>query len=289
MRSPFLLDEHEDAPVPTGYVAITNEVEFFRRVLDEDAIMVQGQTLCRWARELCEARGYLYEYRGSPSVELLHAFPEIGENGAQHLALQLQQHWETLPRPLRLDRIVDTLWPNGLWLSELNTYHAARWLLWLLDSAADRPDLGVLSAIATGWKAQTSGSEVEAYSATTPEHAWDLLQEWIGISPSVRYWPKFLDIDLSPKVRLQARTSLRQAAVATRGAFFSKLKEHTTHKGILREAAEVAAEYFRNNPDFLTEADLNQLRPYLSEDLHMVLRNIKPPEMPGDPRRIRRP
>lgn len=283
MRLPFLLDVHGDAPVPTGYYPVASEAEFLLRALGEEPILVRGHALCRWAREFCEARDYLCEDRESPAIELLQAYPELGDLQAQRLTRWLGEQWTMLPRPLELTRIAAVLWPNELWEADLDSRHAAYWLLWLVDPEVEKPELALLKAIASGWAARVSNPESEAYSAVDKERAWDLLKEWLRVNASDRDWPLFPDIDVPASVFRKMRSDWRAETVASRGRFFSELADRSPRKEILQAAARIIAEFYLNNPEELSGEERERLRPYLSRETDMALRNILPPREPGEP------
>ena len=276
------LDEAGDAPVPPGYHLIEHDVEFLRKVFDGEPLFIRGQYLCSWVREFCEARDWLYEYRKSPIEELRECCPELVREQARHLAIRLGEQLASLPRPLESVRLASLLWPEFVWDEETGPTHAARWLLWLIESNPEESERVLLRPVTSAWRLQTSAPEAGAYTASSAEEAWDLITEWLRVGEANLDWQPFPLAELPGEIMRDLRKSWRREAVASRGEFFERLLNTAPQDNILQAAAEIAAEYFSSNPQDLSREMLQQLHRYLTPETRLALSSFVPPEHPGE-------
>ncbi len=278
----YYLDEAGDAPIPPGYHLVEHEVEFLRKVFYGDPLFIRGPFLCSWAREFCEARDWLYEYRKSSTQELRECCPELDREEAQQLALRLGEQLASLPRPLEAVRIAAILWPEFAWDEEPGPTHAAHWLLWLIESNPAEAERVLLRSVSSEWRLQTSAPEAGAYTTSSVEEAWDLLTGWLRVGDATTDWQPYPLAELPGEVMQGLRKRWRKEAVASRGEFFKRLLSRAPQENILRLAAEIAAEYFSSNPQELSGEMLQRLHRYLTPKTRLDLSSFVPPEYPGE-------
>lgn len=277
----YYLDEAGDAPIPPGYLLIEHEVDFLHKVFEEEPLFVRGHYLCSWVREFCETRDWPYEYRRSSVEELRECCPELGREQAQKLAARLGEQLASLPRPLEAVRTAAMLWPDFTWDEDPGPTHAARWLLWLIESKPEETERILLRSVSSDWRMQTSAPEASAYTASSAEEAWDLLMGWLRVSDSNIDWRPYPLAELPGEIAQDLRKGWRREAVASRGEFFDRLLSRAPQVNILRAAAEVAAKYFSSNPQELSREKLQRLHRYLAPETQLVLSSFVPPEHPG--------
>ena len=278
----YYLDEAGDAPIPPGYHLVEHEVEFLRKVFDGDPLFIRGPFLCSWAREFCEARDWLYEYRKSSTQELRECCPELDRGQVQQLALRLGEQLASLPRPLQAVRIAAILWPEFAWDEEPGPTHAAHWLLWLIESNPAESEQVLLRSVSSEWRLQTSAPEAGAYTTSSMEEAWDLLTGWLRVRDATTDWQPYPLAELPGEVIQGLRKRWRKEAVASRGEFFERLLSRVPQENILRLAAETTAEYFSSNPQELSGEMLQRLHRYLTPKTRLDLSSFVPPEYPGE-------
>ncbi len=276
------LDEAGDAPIPPGYLLIEHETDFLRKVFDEEPLFVRGTYLCSWVGEFCEARDWPYEYRRSPAEELRECCPELSEEQARQLAALLGESLASVPRPLEAVRISAMLWPGFAWDEEPGATHAARWLLWLIETSPGELDQVLLRSVSSYWRTQTSVPEARAYTASSAEGARNLLMEWLRASESDTEWRPYPLAVLPGELMQDLRKGWRREAVVSGGEFFDQLLSRAPQDNILREAAEVAAKYFLNDPERLSRAKLQRMNRYLTPETKLDLSRLVPPEYPGE-------
>lgn len=276
------LDENGDAPIPPGYLLIEHEIDFLCKVFEEEPLFVRGHYLCSWARAFCEARDRPYEYRRSPADELRECFPELNKELAQDLSGRLGERLTSLSRPLEPIHIAAVLWPNFAWDEDPGPTHAARWLLWLIESNPKDVEQILLRSVSSDWYHQAPETEAQAYIASSAKQAWDLLLEWLRISDSETDWSPYPLMELPTEVVRGLRKGWRKETVASKGTFFDLLLDRAPQNTILRAAAEIAAEYFSSNPQEFSRDTLQRLSRYLAPETRLVLSNLVPPEHPGE-------
>ena len=278
----FYLDENGDAPVPPGYLLIEHEVDFLRKVFDEEPLFIRGQYLCSWVREYCEARGWPYEYRRSSAEELRASLPALAKGQARSLASRLDERLTSLSRPLEPVRIAAALWTDFAWDEDPGPTHAARWLLWLIETEPEETGQILLRSVSSDWRVRASDPEAQAYTASSAEQAWILLTEWLRVSDSETDWRPFPLTELPTEVMQGLRNGWRKEAVASKGEFFYRLLDRAPQENILRAAAEIAAKYFLSNPQEFSKETLQRLRRYLTPETQLDLSSLAPPEHPGE-------
>ncbi len=127
----LFLDKTGECEPPSDALVITTEVSFLEHLGKTSALVVRGESLCRWAE-------YLWLARGGPVVSLLSPVDELMECtlGADRgvVAQFYEEHaaiLNQLPRPIRLQSVLEAVYPTEMWRGLPNVRHAAQWLLWL--------------------------------------------------------------------------------------------------------------------------------------------------------------
>lgn len=281
-RWTYFLDENGDAPVPPGYRLVEYDIDLLREMFGDEPLFIRGHNLCSWSKEACDARGWPYEYRRSPAEELQECSPQLDLRQARHLAARLGDRLPTLTRPLRPAHVAAELRSAFAWDEDPGPTHAARWLLWLVESEPGEAEQVLLRSVSFDWQVRTSDPEAWAYTADSEEEAWPLLQGWLRVTDSETNWSPFPLADLPGDIVQRLRKGWRKEAIASKGRFFDDLLGRAPQDNILREAAEVAAKYFSKNPDSLSKERLERLSRYLTAATEEVLLGVVPPADPGE-------
>lgn len=282
MRWTYYLDEAGDAPIPPGYLLVESEVDFLKKVYEENPLFIRGPYLCSWVKEFCEARDWPYDYRRSSAEELRECCPELDNDQSQRLATRLGEHLASLARPLDALRVTSIVWPDFAWDEEPSPTHAAHWLLWLIESSPEETEQILLRAASSDWRTHSYFPEGKAYTASSAKEAWDLLMEWLRVRDSSTDWRPYPTTELPSGIVRDLRNVWRSEAVASRGSFFEQLLNREAQDRILRAAAEVAADYYLKNPQELSREKLQCLHPHLTPETRVVLSKFVPPENPGE-------
>lgn len=278
-----LLDRSGDAPVPTGYCVVDNEVDFLQHATDGEGLFVRGEGLCNWAGAFFQGRDIAFREVRSPRQELLDAFPQLTTEQAEAILACVGSRLTELKAPLTAKCILQALYPGSLWEGMPSSRHAAEWLVWLHETSPDSCVQPILLQVARGWLEQASNAERSAYSVVRPEEAVNLLDSWLGItegtlSSLLGEFPLSIPIDLVER----AREFWRRAAVISNGRFLAQISNRPMPALIRGLAAEEARLYFKAHSDDLTDDLWQLLRKYLNWSEQIEFQEYRPPEMPAD-------
>jgi hypothetical protein len=190
------------------------------------------------------------------------------------------------PDELSAQWVLAHCYPNdtALWHSTSSREHAAKWLLWLCTRKTDP----AISVVLRSWASQMerqSGNAPEAalYQAVTHADAWELLRSWLGLNGerviNLNEFPLSLPDNLLQEIKREWNVRLIQS----NGDYFTQMRAFPLSDRLRQELAQLAAAFYQHNPRLLTQERLQQLAPYVNDQIQQDLRQVLPPPEPTDP------
>ncbi len=280
MKPRIVLDPHGDNSTEAGFLAVRDEVDFLRHVVDEGGLFVQGESLCDWAAEVAKARGWLVSWRTSPGAELRSVCPALTTEQASALAVKLGG-LHTFQRPLSVVDLAVSRWPELDPSGKTEAEQAWSWLLWRAQAELGPEEEVLIACLGDAYETDDYPLLRNVYVAGNPDQAWELMKEWSACQHSALPWPPLPTDELTEwaKQRLMAEWRLR--AIETHGEFFRHLVEGGAQRLILRASALVAFVYYRQNPHDITLEALRLTKPYLPFQEWQILQALLPAKDPG--------
>ena len=274
------LDETGDAPTPTGVAVASNERTFLELVSGEEPLLVQGVSLCRWARSVAQARNWSVQVLVSPLKQLMDVWPDLQPSVAQEIVRKLPLEGLTAAQPISAAKILALLDSASFWQQTRGSHHAVLWLMWWLAPDHDEA-LGFLARKAgQHWHAaERDPFLAKCYAVSSAEDAEVCLQEWLGILPAqnVPDWP----IDTLPdsvRDRVLARTR-KALSAGELDAETLRTSSLSTHLRV--SIANALATYMRSRPELLGREWINWFRQLLPARTVHELERLRIPDDPG--------
>lgn len=278
------LDSLGDADLPPGAILVDTEVEFLRRAVDRQSLLLRGKALCAWAEQFYRARGVSVRPTRSPIQALQAILPDMATVPIQELIERLGSNRMAVLDPhLDPQRLMEALYPmSGLWGAEPSREHAAEWLLWLYE---ERPSPAVQTAfkpLLDKWRNTTIDPVRNLYAAADYESSCRLLHDWLHIhegsgAPELGEFPS----PVPSLLQAEIRNAWRARIMEDQGAFFEYLREQFVPRPLLRMAAEETADYLLQHPQDLTADRFTLLTPHLDVTRRRGLGRHVPPRRPG--------
>jgi len=280
MKAIYVLDEQGLNPVPAGHVLVEDDVAFMENALIGRPLFIRGRNLCQWAKDLCRARSIKFQVLSSPLAELMCGCPGLVEDAAKQILAKLPV--AKLRRPADIRAVAALLWPDvDLWTGQPGAEHAVDFLWWFSQRDLAPAEEILVKALASEWRITLPADFRHLYAAQSPQAAWALLCEWLGITPQLRNWPPIPWRPFPPLLFATLKREWTVTTVQSGGIFLKGLIERGVHRPLLQVAAEVVAKYYQNNPKCLDAEKLHRVARYVSEDTYRSLRQLLPPEPPA--------
>lgn len=278
------LDRKGDAPIPDGYLLITNEIEFLMNAIAEPVpLQVRGDAICDWAEAFFKGRKLPYREVYSPSQELKTVCPRLSSEQASAVYRHLEERFVDLERPLTTSRLLMELFPGNLWSERPSREHGAEWLLWLYERRPDSWVEPLLSDICDNWIRQSDLSYQFLYSARNSDAALAILDDWLGIEDGFRATGlQQFPLMLPRTIVERARRVWKRRLVESKGSYFVELNRLPLPSSLLHVAAQEAMEFFKRYPAHLDEEIFQLLSRYLRMEEQMELRRWLRPKLPSD-------
>lgn len=283
--SDILLDPNGDVPVPDGYHPIESEVEFLRQATTGRPLLIRGGHLCAWAESFYRLRGHSCRFVESLVTLLRRIFPELSSEQAVALVRTIGKETASSDE-ISAQWVLAHCYPDAtaLWYGTPSREHAAKWLLWLCTRKTD-PAISVVLRSWAGQMDRQSGDAPEAalYQAGTYADARQLLQSWLGLNGksviNLNEFPLSLPDNLLQEIKREWNVRL----IESNGDYFTQMLAFPLSNRLRQELAQLAAAFYQHNPRLLTQDRLQQLAPYVNDQIQQDLRQVLPPPEPTDP------
>jgi hypothetical protein len=280
----FWLDPNGDNLPPAGTIIVEDEVTLLKEFGGSGAVWVKGKKLCVWANDTASARRWEVKWLDSPVNELCRACPILTQEQSSNIIKAIGPALATLERPIKAVDVAQCLWPElDLLLSEPNSDHTFRWLLWLASCVFNDDQVTFARALAAQWAATAPLPLSRGYEAREPVEAWQIIKEWLRVTPSSLGWPTVPNITMPLCLVKRLEEELRLKAVQTQGCFFMDLLQLMPARDITEQAAGVAVEYFKKNPKTLSHEYIKQIQRFIKIDQLDSLFALLAPKDPGLP------
>ncbi len=276
------LDRRADCDPPEGAEIVHTELGFLGAWQGHGDLVVRGASLCRWA-------GKVWRGRGWPVIALMSPVDELTDCAVGAEESQLAQFYEEhsrklaeIPRPFRLQAVLEAIYPDSLWRTYPSLEHAARWLIWLDETDPPATILPLLRTQTMLWRATAKGVEAVLYNAHDAPEARELLAGWLGYGntpPAAELRP--FPLEVPPKHLSAAKRRWSTRVVQTQGAYVRDLTKRPLPRRMREEAAKVAFDFYQSNQADLTQEMIRLLGDYLSPETTDVLRSWLPPPSPS--------
>lgn len=280
----FYLDKSGESQPPAGCKIVETEASLLTCVFAEGSLLVRGRDLCRWAETICHVRQWPVEELVSPVNELIDCCPALGHPDALTILKQHGRIIGDLPRPWRLDRVLEGLFPeaHNLWRGAPSLNHAAQWLLWLDETSVPAYLQPLLANMAVGWKTTAKIPEADIYTVSTANAAREFLSRWLAFSTveTTVELPAF-PLDVPEHLIASASREWMPRIVQSHGGFFYELQKMRVPRCVQERVGDLTYRYYRENPKDVTREAIQALDEYLSRAQVQDLRKIVPPPTPS--------
>jgi hypothetical protein len=317
LSTPLLLDLYGDAPVPSGYKLVDNELDWLRETANAGTsaprVVLRGHALIHWARTWWETQGGSCDELTSPGYTLHRLVPSLPLLAAQAIAQELNVHWgeSQWPVPLSVPVVLTALYPAAQTLWELSpiaesgaiAQAAGQWLSWHYDaniqqwSAVHQP---LLAAWVAEWEHEAPQAEImlplDPVVARAVHLAWVGLPDtqvsrsvrqvlnWVGPCPNPvpSTWlanaREQWEGTLSHYVTNRPAGTEASTAVV---AWWGQVDGQGLHPDLLPIALSVVLQFVYQYPATLTSDLLRSLRGSMAPDEYTQLARRLPPAEPG--------
>ena len=283
-----ILDRNADAILPSGYLIVETEVDFLRYADGTKSLLVRGADLCDWAEMFYRSREIPYQEGRSPIRELTLACPILSNEQATELYNLLGVQYNTISRPVTIRSVLQTLYPQRMWIDIPSVEHGATWLVWLIMQPLPASLQPMLTFIATQWQEQTSGPEAILYQVTDTDGAMQVLLAWLGINDSkeCEAFGEFSG-EIPPSLVEKARVNWKHELITTHGQFIKQILARQAPQRLKFLATELATEYFVKHPADLTVELYRSMATHLNRsqqrELSRFIAPSAPTIMPNEP------
>jgi len=289
MHTEVILDRQGDLPAPPGYLDIASEVDFLRYATDDTPLLIRGERMCAWAEAFYSLRGRPYRYQESLRVVLRRTFPALSQQQADKLAQKMGMATVS-PEQISTTFILNRCYPDdsALWQGAPSREHAAHWLLWLCTHQPDDVASPILESFA-GQSQRRAGESPEAvlYQAITREQARSLLWRWLGAAEE---WFSSLGefpVEIPPQLLSEVKSDWMRRLIESKGSYFTKMLAFPMSVALRQMLAQLAAQFYEENPPLLSRDVLRQLQPYLDMQTLATLEErllpSEPSSLPQEP------
>jgi serine/threonine protein kinase len=274
LTHPIVLDPTSIYPIPSGYIAITNEVEWMRLFgLSASPYWVKGKRLCDWSIEWLRLKGREQEIKikqdPRPRLETLFhpiVLPADWDN-AQLLALSNKLDEYPTDEPIAHFLADVTGSDLQIWLGEPAPQHLAAWL------AIQVPEQ--YQIFEQVWRQKLPAHDLTNYYQ---EDKGLLLRRWLGIAQ-----PTLTKLDPYPLpipdwISGEFDQFWEQEIYRSDGAILDELI--LAHQPGKERIAVQAYHALNNRPAFITKARETKLSAYLTHQQRVELSDRFSPEQP---------
>lgn len=278
-----ILDRAGDVPVPTDYTVVECEVDFLRLATDDLPLLIRGEHLCAWAEAFFALRGRPYRYQESLSTALQRVFPELSQEQAKALAQKIGRDTVS-PEQLSSTLVLVSCYPSDLvlWQGKPSRQHAARWLLWLYSHQPNEAETVILRHWSRLLEMQAGNSpEAKVYGTVDGLRAKDLLNAWLGLGGEDLACLGEFPAEVPAPLLSEVKTNWMKRLIETRGAYFEQMLRFPLPLHLRQELAQLAAKFYGQNPQYLTQERLRYLAPYLTTQTLQVVEHFLPPKEPA--------
>ena len=271
---PIVLDPTGLYPIPSGYVAITTEVEWFRSFgISASPYWVKGKRLCDWAIEWLRLRGreQTSQIKQDPRPRLAALFhplplPEAW-NDAQLLALA--NKLDEYPEPPIAHLLADvTNHDLQLWLGESSISHLAAWLAVQVPASYQ-----IFEQV---WQQQRPTHPLTQYYQTEDKRS--LLCRWLGIVQPALTELEAYPLPIPDWLTEEFDQFWQQELYRSDASILDRLvlANQPGRDRITKQAFNVLT----NRPSLITKARETKLSAYLTHQQKVELSDRHPPAQP---------
>jgi len=276
-----ILDRNADAILPSGYLIVETEVDFLRYADSAKSLLIRGSDLCDWAEMFYRGRPVLCLEGHSPIRELVLACMTLSNKQAAEIYNLLSAQYNQIPRPITIRNILQTLYPQRMWMEIPSMEHGATWLVWLVTQPFPDALLPMLTSMAAQWHVQAIGSEAIIYEVIDADSAMKVLLAWLGISDSKEY-QELGDFpgEVPPSLIEKAKSIWKYELVSTHGQIVKQILSRQTSQKLKFLATELASDYFMKHPGEITPDLYRAMALYLNRNQQRGLSRFIAPQAP---------
>ena len=282
MMRRLYLDRKADCESPAGVAVVDTETGFLDACGCQGDLVVRGETLCRWAAKVWLGRGWPLSTLMSPVEELAECAVGAEEGQLAQFYEENAGKFSQIARPLKLQPVLETIYPNSMWHTHPSLEHAARWLVWLDETDPPATVLPLLRTQAMLWLATANGAEASLYNAHNAQVAREMLAGWLGYGDDLQAGdlPPF-PLDVPTKHLAMAKRRWSARIVQSQGECVADLIRRRLPRRVRETAAELAFQYYKEHRGDLTQDIIRMLADYLSPQATDSMRSWLPPPSPG--------
>lgn len=270
-EKPIVLDPTGLYSIPSGYTAITDEVEWLKFFgVSNSPCWVKGKRLCDWAQAWLEARNRdseIAEIKQNPRLRLKALFHRqvLPSQWSDEQLLILATRLDSYPKENPIAYLLaDITKSNDIWLGERSIQNLAAWLG--IEVPAECKSLQKV------WQNQFSEHELAKYYQT--EDKLLLLRRWLGIAePIITELGKY-PLEIPDIVVEEFDQYWMQRLYNTEGKIIDEIRP-SIQVGIKR-IADIAYNIIKNRPSWNNIAR-EKIVPYLTPQQKVTLRESQPP------------
>jgi hypothetical protein len=283
MNAEVLLDREGCLPVPPDYQVVESEVDFLRYATEDLPLLIRGERLCAWAEAFYTLRRRPYRYRESLSAALRRAFPNLSQDQASTLARKIGIDAASLDQ-ISSRWVLEHCYPDDLvvWKGAPSQEHAAKWLLWLCTHQPDDTESIILHQLAALLRNEAGSlPEAQVYQAVNFTQARAFLDTWLGLDGKELIGLGEFPVEVPTGLLKEIKSEWMKRLIESNGTYFEKMLAFPLPVALRQELAQLAFEFFRQNPKYLTQEIIRQLQPYLATPRLIVLEECLPPSEPA--------
>ncbi len=279
----ILIDINDNAFPPAGFMVIETEVTFLEKACSQESLFIRGQHLCMWAQKFYQGRQMNFGNAPSPIQDMINTFPELAEEQARKIFGLLGNDVSKLARISAAD-LLNIQYPMTLWEEIPSAIHAAKWLIWLDQTAYHELLIPLFKYIGAEWSS-LQPNLAPLYDCYGPETARVIIGQWIDVL-NVEFRKKYGDFPLPIPERWlkHLEKTWRKQVIETDGEFLTEFIKHSTPMEFKKLVALATLDYYeqKNSPRQITTERLNQIARFVSGNGLIRLNLLKAAQPPRD-------
>lgn len=285
MNGEILLDFEGALPTPPQVRTIESEVDFLRYATSGESLLIRGERLCMWAEDFYSLRGISIRRVEAPQTVLRRIYISLSIEQAKEIASKIGKTMIST-EDCTPSKLLAFCYPKDekLWYSPPSLKHAAEWLVWLIEHMPTDAERILLTHFLDTLKGQClEVNLIPIYEINTIEHAKNFLLGWLGIDTHTHYWLGEFPLEKHYSLVLYRLVTdeWKKQIIKSKGEFFTDRLNFPLSLHWRKELATITAEFFIENPAFLTVHYLGNLSPYLNEKTLQELEKVLPPTVPS--------
>jgi hypothetical protein len=280
----FYLDPSAQNSENFELTIVDNEVSLLRALSHGGSVLIQGDVLCKWAKNIADSRSIDIVLLESPATELVEILPALSFENAKGFFNDHKDIFRKIKRPINPIDIFQALWPDAnLMGRDFDEYHALNWLIFLIETDFNEFDKKFISAVSVSFVEEAPDIFRCVYSANC-DSAWAKFIEWNKIKESNCKWPPIPgSVELPIKSNNRLLSEFSSQLIQTDGLFFEKFILREPPVDLIRKVAREAVKFFRSNPLLINHKTFELLDPFLKLKDRDTLLTLLPPNDPGLP------